>query len=320
MTLGAALEAGWPTEAALARLGTRAMATGWELLLPSGFQAAVPAGQDAFALLGRMESQLTVYHAASEVSRINRAAPARAVRVEQRLFDLLQRAERLHHDTDGAFDPTLGKLLRAWGFFRGPRRVPPPEEIAATPWGWRHVHLDAPTRSVRYTAPVEVNLGSIGKGYALDRLAERLSSRWGVTTMLLQGGGSSVLGRGCPHGLGQGWLVDVQHPWAQERKLCRVRLLNRAMGTSAATHQHFEHQGRKLGHILDPRSGWPAFGVASATALAPTATEADALATAFFVAGPSLAERLCTTNHELGAVLLPDGAARPLVFGNVSVE
>src|SRR5262249_38333665 len=151
--------------------------------------------------------------------------------------------------------------------------------------GVRHLELDAQRRSVRYLRRgLEINLGSIGKGYALDRAADLLRNE-GVTAGLIHGGQSSILAIGSDPTDDRGWAVGVRHPWQGDRRLAVLRLRDRALGTSAVTFQHLEVNGKKLGHILDPRTGWPAEGTASATAVAPTAAEADALATAFFILG-----------------------------------
>jgi FAD:protein FMN transferase len=178
------------------------------------------------------------------------------------------------------------------------------------------VTLDAAQRSVRFERQgLEINLGSIGKGYALDRVAAWLSetSKW--QAVLLQGGSSSVYAKGCPSADPRGWAIDLRHPWQPGLCLARVWLRDQALGTSAATFQYLEHEGRKLGHVLDPRTGWPASGVASASVVAPTAAEADALSTAIFVAGTDLARTICTARPDVGVVLLPEGDdARPVVL------
>src|SRR5262249_4286177 len=134
------------------------------------------------------------------------------------------------------------------------------------------------------------------------------------------GGSSSVYAKGCPYNAGRGWAVDIRHPEKPELHLARVRLNGRAMGTSAATFQYLEHEGRKLGHVLDARTGWPASGIASASVLAPSAALADALSTAFFVGGVELARRYCRHNPAVGAVLLPEGAESPVLIGKVEAE
>ncbi len=109
-------------EVALLRLGSRAMATTFEVVLPFEAPEAQPAGREAFELLDALEAQMTVYRDTSEISRLNRLAWRKPVRVESRLFDLLDLARHIHEQTHGAFDITTGALIRAWGFFRGPRR------------------------------------------------------------------------------------------------------------------------------------------------------------------------------------------------------
>ena len=94
-----------------------------------------------------------------------------------------------------------------------------------------------------------------------------------------------------------------------------VWLNNRALGTSAATFQHLEYNGRKLGHILDPRTGWPVEEMALTSVIAPTAAEADALATAFYVLGVDKAKAYCARHPDIGAILLPEGEARPTIVG-----
>jgi thiamine biosynthesis lipoprotein len=300
------------------------MATRFEVLIPYGTAGAVAMAETAFAEIDRLEQQLTVYRDTSEVSRLNRLAPQVAVPVEEGLFDLLALAARISAETDGAFDVTAGALIKVWGFFRGPRRVPAEaERLAALACvGMRHLVLDAERRTVRCSCPgLEINLGSIGKGYALDRAAGLLRRQWNLPAALLHGGHSSVYAIGTEPGDARGWTVGLQHPWDPERRLALVRLRDRALGTSAATFQHLEYNGRKLGHILDPRTGWPAETLASASVVAPTAAAADALATAFFIQGVEPARAYCAVHPGIGAVLLPPGeGAVPVVIGLGSDE
>jgi thiamine biosynthesis lipoprotein len=306
-------------EVALLRASHRAMATTFEVQLLYGTPNAVALAADAFAEIDRLEQQLTVYRQTGEVSRLNRLAGITAVPVEENLFHLLRLAARITQETEGAFDITAGALIKAWGFYRGPRRVPSDEERsdALSRVGMHHVILDAEARTVRYLRQgLEINLGSIGKGYALDRVAGRLRDEYGLKTALLHGGHSSVYAMGNGPTDGRGWAVGIRHPWEPERRLAIVRLRNRALGTSAATFQHLEYNGRKLGHLLDPRSGWPAEEVAQASVVAPTAAEADALATAFYILGGDKARAYCETHPAIGAILLPQGeCAQPIVIG-----
>jgi thiamine biosynthesis lipoprotein len=304
-------------DVALLRFARRAMATQFEVILPFGFPDAQQKAAAALDEIDRLEQQLTVYHDYSEVSRINRRAATAEVRVEERLFRLLQLSVRLSQDTAGAFDITTGALTKTWGFFKRQGRIPGAEELrsALDRVGSRHLVMDAERQSVRFERPgLEINLGSIGKGYALDRVAGLLRAS-GVAVGLLHGGHSSVCALGTMPGDERGWAVGVRHPWQAER-LAVVRLRDRALGTSAATFQHLEYNGKKLGHILDPRSGMPAEGIASATVVASTAAEADALATAFFILGVEAARAYCEAHPGIGALLLPDALdARLVVLG-----
>jgi thiamine biosynthesis lipoprotein len=299
-----------PLEISLLRLARRAMATAFQILLPWGTQDAGAAAENALDHIDCLEQQLTVYRDSSEVSRLNRLAAVAPVPVEAGLFDLLTLAARMTEATGGAFDITAGPLIKAWGFFSRQGRVPGEDELAEAlaKVGMRHVSLDPERKAVRYARPgVEINLGSIGKGYALDRAGELLRNEWRVASGLLNGGNSSVLALGTPPGDPAGWMVGLRHPWQPDRRLAVVRLRGRAMATSGAMYQHFEYNHKKLGHLLDPRTGRPAEGVACATALAPTAAEADALATAFYVLGVEPTRRYCEAHPEFGAVLVPDG-------------
>jgi thiamine biosynthesis lipoprotein len=299
------------------------MATTFEVVVPFATPFAHERAAATFELLDDLEAQMTVYRETSEVCAINRHAFRQAVAVEPELFGLLQLAAQIHADTEGAFDVAVGALIKAWGFFRGPRRVPSPAELEAARHGSGTglVLLDDLRRTVRFVRPgVEFNLGAIGKGYALDRLTAFLERAGKMSTVLLHGGHSSVYAKGSPDGE-RGWPIDLTHPANPERTLARVWLRDKALGTSAATYQYFEHEGRKFGHVLDPRTGWPAEGMASASVLAKTGALADALSTAFFVGGIDLARRYCAAHPEVGALLLPTGAdARLVVLGLGSDE
>jgi thiamine biosynthesis lipoprotein len=304
-------------DVALLRCSRRAMATLFELFLPVETRGGSEIASGGFDLMDELESQLTVYRDDSEVSLLNRRAAEEPVEVEVKLFDLLRTTVRLTAETWGAFDVTAGPLIKAWGFFRRQGRVPTPAERqdALDRVGMRHVELNEERRTVRFRRPgVEINFGSIGKGYALDRAAEQLAQR-GVRSALLHAGSSSVRAVGRQPGDERGWPVGIRHPWEEGRRIGIVNLRDRALGTSAATYQHFEYNRRRLGHLLDPRTGRPAEGIASATALAPTAAEADALATAFFILGVDKTRLYCAAHPGIGAVLLPEEAETPVVIG-----
>lgn len=308
-----------PLDCPLIHLGWRAMATQWEIVLPLDCPQATAAGRDSFEHLDQIESRLTVYRPHSEVSRLNDTAAHAPVQVAEDLFGLLVQAKQLHEDTQGAFDIAIGALIKSWGFFKGPRRVPS-EAVRLSALhrsGMKRVQLDANRQAVSFEVQgLELNLGALGKGWALDQLVARLQDRWKIQSGLLHGGRSSVYGMGCPAYDPRGWCVGISHPDNPARRLARAWLRNRALGTSAATFQFLEHEGRKLGHVLDPRNGWPAEGIASCSVVAATSAEADALSTAFFVLGIDAARTYCERNPTVGMLLLPEGTDSPTILGS----
>ena len=276
----------------------------------------------ALDLVEALESQMTVYRHDSEVIRINRLAAQGPVRVEPGLFELFQKAAALCRETGGALDLTSGPLSEVWGFSRREGRVPSDADIAAARErvGIQHVELDESRQSIAFRRPdVTVNLNSIGKGYALDRMAEVLAQH-GVDDYLLHGGKSSVLARGDQPGrAGEGWTIGLRHPLRPAERLGEFRLYDQALSTSGSGTQFFIRRGRRYGHILDPRTGRPAEGLYSATVIAPTAAEGDALSTAFYVMGPDEVGDFCARHPEIGALLTGpakrEGAVRLFAFG-----
>ena len=155
-------------------------------------------------------------------------------------------------------------------------------------------------------------MGAIGKGYALDRAGQSLRAS-GVRHALLSAGSSSVLAIGGHRG---GWRIDLVSPQGQGRPIAELMLRDAALGTSGAGEQFFIADGRRFGHVIDPRTGWPARGILSATVVARDAARADALSTAFFVGGLDLAERYCASHEEVLALITPDDeSGRPVVVG-----
>jgi len=339
---------GWPPalsllqqEAAayLTKIGRRAMACEFEVLLNAGqYTIATEAALAALDLVDQLELQLSVFRDDSEVSQINRTAHLEPVNVEPRLFDLLELAAQIHYDTGGAYDITSGPLTKLWGFFRRQGRVPNTTELTHVIQhvGMRHVEFDRTRGTLRFLTPgVEINLGSIGKGYALDRMAELLAAER-LEHFLLHGGNSSMLGRGRSQESGvrgqesrgveaetgtvtpalspkeresSGWWIGLRHPLEPERRIGEVCVRNRALGTSGSGTQFFIHEGRRYGHILDPRTGRPVENTLSTTVAAPTAAEADALATAFYVMGTADAIAYCRQHAGIAAVIMSPAAA-----------
>jgi FAD:protein FMN transferase len=293
-----------------------AMACRFEVTVPQTEPRGISAANEALDEIERLEAQLTVYRGSSEVSYINRNAAEVALTVEPRLFELLLLSQKLHSETGGAFDITASPLIRCWGFLHRTGRIPDPDELASARQrvGMSRVLLNTADRTVRFAKPgMEINLGSIGKGYALDQVAAKLRSR-GVRNALLSAGSSSVVAVGGPDG---GWMVGVRHPRNAGARVATLKLKDAAMATSGAGEQYFVAEGKRYGHILDPRSGAPARGTAGVTVIASSGAIADALSTAFFVGGCELAETYCRDHPDVMALIVPESSsAGPRVFGS----
>src|SRR5262245_19486583 len=290
-----------------------AMACRFEVTLPLENQSGVSVARQALDEVDRLEQQLTIFRESSEVSFINRRAADGPVRVEESLFSLLLWCQELYLETGGAFDITSGGLSRCWGFLKRQGRIPEPDEIerAKALVGGDKLIFDRESRAIRCARlGVEINLGSIGKGYALDRIAAMMRER--LRSALLCAGSSSMRAIG---GGNNGWTVGVRHPGNKERRLAIVRLRDAALSTSGGEEQFFEYDGKRYGHIIDPRSGMPADRVASVTVIAPATALTDALATAFYVGGPQLAEEYCHDHPGVLVLMLESGANRPVLFG-----
>jgi thiamine biosynthesis lipoprotein len=302
------------------------MACRFEIVLDS--PAHVPAARLALDEADRLEGALTVFRDTSELMRINHHAARMPVRPDDEVFELLRRCGDMCDDTGGAFDITSTPLSRCWGFLRRDGRLPSSEELerARSLVGMHLVRLDATDRTVGFGREgVELNLGSVGKGYALGRMAHLLK-RDGVDEALLSAGGSSVAAVGGPDG---GWVVDVKSRQISRERLARLRLSTRSdavkrgfspaigLATSGAGEQFVTIDGVRYGHVIDPRTGWPAQGVLSVSVVCDDPATADALSTAFLVGGRALAEQYCARHPETLVLLTPDdGSERPIVIGS----
>lgn len=262
---------------------------------------------DAFDEIDRVESLLTIYREESEVLELNRQAASESVSVDPELFGLIELAAKLHRETNGAFDITATPLSRVWGFLKREGRLPSDEDIATAfeLVDMSRVILNPATHSVQFRhSGIEINFNAMGKGYALDRAASLLAER-GADNYLWHGGRSSVLARGANQGDDHnGWSIGLRNPLEPQQYLAEFHLRNKALGTSGGATQFFEHEGQRYSHIIDPRTGWPASGVYTATVIAPSAAEADALSTAAFVLGPDNISALLAKRPDVAVALV----------------
>jgi thiamine biosynthesis lipoprotein len=284
-----------------------AMGTSFEIHLYAASEAEAAAHfEAAFDEIERVEAALSNYRPTSELSRINASAASGPVVTDPEVFAFLRLALDVSRETDGAFDITVGRLIKAWGFFRGRGSYPSDDELARAraETGWRHVLLDPAARTVRFTAPVELDPGAIGKGYAIDRVAALLE-RSGVRAALVGSGSSSIYALGAPPGMA-GWTVRVPDPADRSHALATVVLRDRSISTSGNYEKFFRLGGRTYCHIVDPRTGRPVEGMLQTTVTAASAAESDALATALFVLGAEDGARVLEARPGAGALFVTD--------------
>jgi FAD:protein FMN transferase len=295
-----------------------AMACKFEITLSMSAESGVVVASSALDEIDRLEAQLSVFRETSEVSLINQRAADEPVQIEKSLFDLLQRSQSIYEETDGAFDITSNPLTRCWGFLKREGRIPARAEIetARLNVGSDKFFLNPDDRTIRFAQRgVELNLGSIGKGFALDQIATMIRPQ--LPSALLNAGASSMVALGKGE-RGEGWMVGLRHPRSKLRRLGVVYLTDCALATSGSEEQFFEYKSVRYGHIIDPRTGWPAKSVTSVSVVTDSGALSDALATAFYVGGRELAERYCATHPEVLAIMLESSATSPVVIGSHS--
>ncbi len=270
---------------------------------------------EAFSVIDTIERRISNWRADSETALVNRRAAEEAVAVSSPLIDLLLEAKRIHGDTGAAFDVTVGPLLDLWGFYTREGHLPTDDEIKAAlaKVGLEKVAVDEHAQTVRFAVPgMRLDFGGIGKGLALERAANVLRSL-GVTSALLNSGTSTVEAIGAPPGMA-GWTIRIRNAYNNEGEhIAEVRISNESLSTSSSTENFLELDGKRYGHILDPKTGWPVSGLLSATVIGPGGMETDALSTAFFVMGEEKVRAYCAAHPEYRAILVLSENGTPRV-------
>jgi len=285
----------------MVRVAENAMRSRFEVVMPlmAGASRAdlYAAGEEALAEIVRVEAQLSAYRDESDLWMVNECAADFPVKVEARTLAFLATAQKLVEETGGAFDPTVGPLLRLWDSFEE-TGLPPSavdrENTLHKVGMTTRVRLNHEDQTVAFaTMGMRLDPGAIGKGWALER-AVMLLREAGVTNALLHGGTSSVYGLGSGPD-GNGWRVAVQHPLEENALLAEVFLQDRALSVSRQDAMSSRMWMGHLGHIVDPRTGYPVEGALLTAVLGDSATMTDAVSTALLVLGVEGVEQLSET-------------------------
>ncbi len=246
---------------------------------------------------GRIEAKFSRYRRGNIIDAIN-TANGRTVVVDDETAGLLDYAARLHELSDGKFDVTSGVLRRAWRF-DGSDRVPSREAIAALlpVVGWGKVRWDAPELAL--LPGMEIDLGGVGKEYAVDRAASLVRP---LSTRCLLNFGGDLLALG-PQAGGAPWRVGIESLAADGTPARRIELGTGALATSGDARRYLFKDGRRYGHILDPTTGWPVAGAPrSVTVAAATCTEAGMLATLALLQGDDAEQFLAAQGVQFWAL------------------
>jgi thiamine biosynthesis lipoprotein len=279
------------------RFSHEAMATTFEVIVVhEDARYARQAAAAAFEEVDRLEGELSRFIENSDISRINTLPANQPLLLGLDAFECLRIGLRMYVETNGAFDITIGSLLKCWRDEEGNPRTPSGKELdfARLHTGSNLLELDEREHTIRLSAsPIQVDLGGIGKGYAVDRVAELLRE-WSIETALISGGYSSVLALEAPPGT-KGWPLTLSDPADHRRLLARPHLRAGALGGSGV---------QKGGHIISPRTGRPVQGKRAAWSAAPDAATADALSTAFMIMDLDEIRQYCRLHPDRRAMVI----------------
>lgn len=273
------------------------------------------ASDAAFARIATLEQMMTDYNPESELMQLCQKVAGRPVRVSDELFEVLQRSQRLAELTDGAFDVTIGPVVRLWRRARRTETLPSPQMLARAreSVGWRKLKLDQQHKTVTLTAPnMQLDLGGIAKGYAANQALEILNSR-GLSRALVAASGDIAIGDPPPGK--RGWSIGVGALDRGQSGLVRNLLLrNAAVSTSGDTEQFVEIEGRRYSHIVDPRTGLGLTERLQVTIVARSVTDTDSFATAVGILGVERGLALIESQTGMSAIILRKDGEKTEVF------
>ena len=295
---------GAPSEANFSVFGTYGRLVFWEEQA-----VAQPAEEAIITRLQDLHNRINVFDKKSELSRLNASAYARPFHCSDQLWTLLQAARQAYNETNGAFDVTVGPLMALWGFHSKRNRLPDDKEIATTlaAIGFKkNVTLDDKEHTIHFSHPdTYIDFGGLAKGFALD-LAAGIATTAGVERGLIDLGGNVRCLSKPPPGR-EAYTVGVRDPMKPDSLLGRIRLRDCAVATSGNYENVRTVSGRRIGHIVNPRSGHPTEGVAGVSVVAPSGLTSDVFSTAIFVDGDTLASVLCKNRNPAGALIVRPG-------------
>lgn len=242
--------------------------------------------EDASEEARRLDHLLSNYIPSSEWSQVNREASNQPVRVSTELFQLLAACVEYSRESGGAFDITVGPLMKVWGFYKGTGHLPHRAEVrgAMAKVGYQNILLDPAAHTVRFAKEgVEIDPGGIGKGYAVDKMVEILKED-GVKSALVSASGSSIYGLGAPPDE-PGWKIKIRDPKDASKTAAEVVLKDNSLSTSGNYEKFFFAEGKLYSHIMDPTAGYPSEGMLSVSVVSPRTIDSEAWCKPYYIRG-----------------------------------
>jgi FAD:protein FMN transferase len=261
--------------------------------------------EDASDEAKRLDQLLSNYIPSSEWSQVNREAADHPVRISTELFQLLAACVEYSRESDGAFDITVGPLMKVWGFYKGSGHLPHRAEIrgAMDHIGYQNMILDPAAHTVRFAKPgIEMDPGGIGKGYAVDKMVEVLKQD-GVKSALVSASGSSIYGLGAPPNE-PGWKIKIRNPKDASQTAAEVVLHDMSLSTSGNYEKFFFAEGKLYSHIMDPRTGYPSEGMLQVSVVSPKTIDSEAWCKPYYIRGRAWAAQ--HKNPEFKVLLCED--------------
>ena len=251
---------------------------------------------DVFKEINRLDYLMSNYKEESELSKVNKYAASEPTDCDNELAYVIEQSLRYSDITDGAFDITVGPLMKKWGFFKEQGKIPGKEELESVlkSVSYKNIIIEEKIKKSLFRDPgvaktvsfrnsgTQIDLGGIGKGYAVD-MAIRVLQGNRIHSALINFAGN-IYAYGTPPGK-DSWVIGLQHPRKGERLLGSFEIKDKAVSTSGDYEKFFTIDGERYSHIIDPRTGYPVKGIVSVTIVTDNATRADALSTGVFVLG-----------------------------------
>jgi thiamine biosynthesis lipoprotein len=281
--------AGSPQDALTQRVEANidAMGSTYSVVVYGNDEARLRAAvEDASEEARRLDHLLSNYIPASEWSQVNREASSKPVRISPELFQLLAACVEYSRESDGAFDITVGPLMKVWGFYKGSGHLPHRAEVrgAMARVGYRNLVLDPLNHTVKFAKEgVEMDPGGIGKGYAVDKMVAVLKQD-GITSALVSASGSSIYGIGAPPNE-PGWKIKIRDPKDASKAVAEVVLHDNSLSTSGNYEKFFFAEGKLYSHIMDPRTGYPSEGMLAVSVVSPRTIDSEAWFKPYYIRG-----------------------------------